>query len=139
MHYNSTKLKKNLCFKCFSSMSPKKNVASKKQKTTAANTSRTQMPFDCSRFVEAKQEEKFRELERRCIWAEKRFTINEEGDHKMLVHHLELWKWGTLINPHKNLNYDVIHKLYSSTLSSEGEPFSFTTMVRGRTIYFNRE
>lgn len=57
----------------------------------------------------------------------------------MLVCLLELRKWGTLINSHKNQNYDVIHEFDSNALPSEGDPFSFTTMVRGMNIHFNRE
>lgn len=120
-------------------MAPKKNMASKKQKKTTTNTSREQRPFESSRFIGDEQENIFRELACRHIWDEKRFIINDEGDHKMLVCLLELRKWGTLINSYKNQNYDVIHEFDSNALPSEGDPFSFTTMVRGINIHFNRE
>lgn len=84
----------------FSGMDPQKNFSSNKKITNATNTSRTQVGFDNSRFLGAEQEERFRELESRGIWAEKRFSINWEGDHRLIAQQLEMRKLGTLINPH---------------------------------------
>lgn len=51
---------------------------------------------------------------------------------------LALIKWGTLINPQKNLNHDIVQEFYANAFPSKGEAFSFTSMVRGRFITFNK-
>lgn len=66
------------------------------------------MPFDDSRFLGDEQEGGLRKLVTMRIWDEKRFSINSKEDHKLMAQQLELRKWGTLINPHNNLNHDVV-------------------------------
>lgn len=56
-----------------------------------------------------------------------------------MAKYLELRKWGTLINPYENLNHNVVQEFYANAFSSEGETLSFTSMVRGRVINFNRD
>lgn len=101
-------------------------MLSKKQIPNAKSTSITEIAFDDSRFLGVEQEGRFIELENRRIGAEKRFSINMEGDHGLMAQQLELRKWGTLINPQQNLNHDVVWEFYANVLSSEGETFSFT-------------
>lgn len=86
-----------------------------------------------------KQHERFRELENRNIWDEQSFAINPQGENKEISMHFENMHWGVVINPPKNLNYDMVHEFYANALSSEGDPFTFAIMIRGRTIHFNRE
>lgn len=76
----------------FSGMDPQKNLSLNKQITNTTNTSGTQVCFDNSRFLGSKQEERFREIEIRGIWAEKRFSINWEGDHGLIAQQLEMRK-----------------------------------------------
>lgn len=52
---------------------------------------------------------------------------------------MENEKWGVLIAPPKHLNCDMIYEFYMNSLPSEGNPFTFSTMIRGRTIHFNRD
>lgn len=49
-----------------------------------------------------------------------------------------LRKWGNLINPHRNLNHDIVQEFYANAFPYEEEVFSFTSIVRGRFITFNR-
>lgn len=46
---------------------------------------------------------------------------------------------GLLINPPKNLNYDMVREFYTNALPYEGDPLTFSTMIRGRTIHFSRD
>ncbi|KAI5398625.1 hypothetical protein KIW84_064117 [Lathyrus oleraceus] len=75
----------------------------------------------------------------RKIWDEKRFEINRQGDHRNIVIQMGNKNWCVLINPPKNLNHDMVREFYANALSSEGNPFTFTTMIRGRTIHFNMD
>lgn len=75
----------------------------------------------------------------RKIWAEKRFEINRQGDHRNIVIQMGNKNWCVLINPPKNLNHDMVREFYANALPSEGNPFTFTTMIKGRTIHFNMD
>ncbi|CAL5211657.1 unnamed protein product [Lathyrus oleraceus] len=119
-------------------MAPKKNVLSKKQRSNAVSSYRNPIPFDDSRFICVEQEGRYREIANRRIWVEKRVSLNSEGDYRLMDQQLALRKWGNLINPHKNLNHDIVQEFYANAFSYEEEVFSFTSMVRGRFITFNR-
>lgn len=119
-------------------MDLKKNVLSKKQRANATNTYKNQIPFDGSRFLEAEQEGRYGEIVNRRIWAEKRLSLNPEGDHMLMAQQLALRKCGVLINPYINSNHDIVHEFYANSLPYEDGAFSFTSMVRCRFITFNR-
>ncbi|MCI40008.1 hypothetical protein A2U01_0061240, partial [Trifolium medium] len=47
--------------------------------------------------------------------------------------------WGKLINPPELINYEVVREFYANAIPVGEDPISFTTMVRGREIRFDRE
>ncbi|MCI75211.1 hypothetical protein A2U01_0096479, partial [Trifolium medium] len=47
--------------------------------------------------------------------------------------------WGKLINPPELINYEVVREFYVNAIPVGEDPISFTTMVSGREIRFNRE
>lgn len=48
---------------------------------------------------------------------------------------------GVLIDPSKNLNYDMIKEYYANSIPSECEPFTFKIMMRERerVVSFSRD
>lgn len=44
-----------------------------------------------------------------------------------------------MVNPLTKLNYDIIWEIYTNDIPIEDQLYSFTTMVRGREIYFSRD
>lgn len=58
-------------------MVPKREVITKKQKTTKG-TSQGQLRFDENMFLDALQEARFRKLASPKIWVERRFEIHPE-------------------------------------------------------------
>ncbi|KAL5054810.1 hypothetical protein RYX36_035492 [Vicia faba] len=88
-------------------MAPKRDVASKKQKTSGDGTSRGQQPFDQKIFLGPEQEERYQELIGRSILYERIFDINPEGTYRSLP---EMWtnhKWDKLVKPHRKINIEV--------------------------------
>lgn len=43
------------------------------------------------------------------------------------------------MTPPTNLNYKIVWEFYANALIIEGVNYSFTTMVRGRQVYFSRD
>ncbi|MCH98537.1 hypothetical protein A2U01_0019542, partial [Trifolium medium] len=79
------------------------------------------------------QYDRFRELEKRKIWAEKKFDINEEGKYKSFVEAIKDRTRGKLINPVKTINYDVVREFYANVVPVGEEAFSYSTMPRSHT------
>lgn len=104
-----------------------------------ASSYRASRQFDSSIFLGTKQEDRFRAYAKWRFLTEKHFEINDQGDYRMIAMQLQLRKWGVLINPPKKLNYDGIREFYTNTIQPEGETFEFNTMVRERTIHFNKD
>ncbi|XP_058742285.1 uncharacterized protein LOC131614745 [Vicia villosa] len=119
-------------------MASKTSTASKKQKKTGS-TSRQPRPYDSSRFLDFNQEARFRELSKQKIWSERKFEINQEGKIKEVAQIIATRKWDTLVEPPSYLNYDVIREFYANDLPFDEEPFTFTTMVRGRNLKFDQD
>ena len=109
------------------------------KRPNVASTSREQVHFYDSRFLGAEKERRFRELASRRIWTEEGFSINLKGNSRLMAQQLELSKWVTLINPHKNWNHDVVQEFYANALPLQSESFSFKSMVRGKIINFNKD
>ncbi|MCI68315.1 hypothetical protein A2U01_0089575, partial [Trifolium medium] len=64
-------------------MGPKKSAGTTtKKRKTDASSSRAPQPFDAARFLGPDQYERYRNLEKRKIWAEKKFEINPEGIYR---------------------------------------------------------
>ncbi|CAI8588158.1 unnamed protein product [Vicia faba] len=137
--YNLTNVGGISCWlSCFVGIDPKMSTTSKKQKM-GGSTSHQPRKFDSNQFLGAEQQERFKEFEKRKIWSEKTFNINREGTFREVAHIIELKKWGELINPPRYINYDMVREFYANSLRSEGEPFTFTTMVRGMHLIFDRD
>ncbi|GAU40906.1 hypothetical protein TSUD_297110 [Trifolium subterraneum] len=94
----------------------KKNLSSKKPKTDAGSS---------------------REVE---FWAEKVFDILPTGmyrDFAEVIH--ERW-WNKLPNPPQTINDDLVREFYANAVpTNEDAPFSFTTMICGHPLRFDRE
>ncbi|MCI32151.1 hypothetical protein A2U01_0053363, partial [Trifolium medium] len=120
-------------------MAPKKAPAPKKQKT-AASSSRAAPPFDAERFLGPVQLERYQALQNRKLWPEKKFDIIPDGEYRSFVEAIDYHKWGKLLDPPHPINDDFVREFYTNaTQLDPTEPFSFTTMVRGRTIHFDRD
>ncbi|KAI5422670.1 hypothetical protein KIW84_045919 [Lathyrus oleraceus] len=81
-------------------------------------------------------DDRFKELEKRKIWSKNKFNINREGNYREVAHIFDSKKLGELIDPLSHINYDLVREFYANSLSSEDEPFTFTTFVRGRNLRF---
>ncbi|CAI8589655.1 unnamed protein product [Vicia faba] len=114
-------------------MAPKRNEASKKQKTSGAGTSREEQTFDQTRFIGPEQEERYTKLVGRSIWYERIFDINLEGTYKSLPGIWTSQKWDKLLNPHHKINTEVLQEFYANAFPSKGTA-SFSTKVGGRMI-----
>ncbi|KAL5099386.1 hypothetical protein RYX36_003713, partial [Vicia faba] len=68
----------------------------------------------------------------------KKFEIREHGDFRDITQIIKVREWGTLVDPPRHLDYDVIREFYVNALPSDEDPFTFIIMVRGRTIHLNR-
>ncbi|KAL5077209.1 hypothetical protein RYX36_016193, partial [Vicia faba] len=51
---------------------------------------------------------RFYSLAERKIWPEKIFTLNPQGDYWYFVDDMEKRKWGVLLTPPTELNFDII-------------------------------
>lgn len=119
-------------------MAPKRDVTTKKQKTSGAGTSRWQESFDQTKFLEQEQHDKYQELIGRSIWYERIFEINPEGSYRSLNALWSTRKWDKLLIPHLKINTEVLREFYANAFPSAGFAFSFSTKVGGRTIHFHR-
>ncbi|GAU51057.1 hypothetical protein TSUD_282530 [Trifolium subterraneum] len=119
-------------------MTPKKPAASagKKQKTVASSSQPT---FDPSRFRGPEQFERYQVLERKKIWNERKFDIFEHGSYERFVKIINDRRWGKIVEPPKKFNPTLVREFYANAYPSKDEPFSFTTMMRGKTIRFDRD
>jgi hypothetical protein len=103
------------------------------------------IPFDNTRFLSAAHQERFNELCTRTFWHDKQFQLSPTRDYKGLLDNFEKRKWGKLLDPHVQINADIVREFYANVLpmDEEGEPseghFTFTTRVRGRSLSFDRE
>ncbi|MCI24195.1 hypothetical protein A2U01_0045378, partial [Trifolium medium] len=119
-------------------MGPKKGTTSKKAKT-GAGTSRVTSPFDAERFSNLEQFERFQELQKRKIWPEKQFDLTPDGQFRQFLVAMDNRNWGKLLNPPSAINVDLVREFYANSMPIHDEPYSFTTMVRGRALGFDRD
>lgn len=117
---------------------PKISEASKKQKM-GGNTSSQPRPFNSSRFKGVEQAERFKEHEKRKIWVEKLFNINQQGTYRALVNIFETNKWDELISPPEHINFDLVREFYANAFPNDGEAFTWTIYVQGRGFRFDRD
>ncbi|MCI18183.1 hypothetical protein A2U01_0039336, partial [Trifolium medium] len=104
-------------------MGPKKSSSSvTKKRKTDASSSRAPQPFDDTRFLGPDQYERYRNLEKRKIWAEKHFEINPEGVYRRFVNIIDNRGWGKLINPPELINYEVVREFYANAIPVGEDP-----------------
>ncbi|PNX96308.1 hypothetical protein L195_g019512, partial [Trifolium pratense] len=111
---------------------------SKKQKTVASSSQPPQ-ELDMNRFRGQEQFERYKVLEGRKIWNERNFDLFEHGDYEKFVDIIKTRRWDKIAHPPSNFNPAIVREFYANAIPVNNEPFSYTTMVRGRTIRFDRD
>ncbi|KAL5055186.1 hypothetical protein RYX36_035868 [Vicia faba] len=64
--------------------------------------------FDNTHFIGPLQQARFYSLDEHQIWREKIFTLNTQGDYCYFVDDMGKIKWGVLLTPPTELNFDFI-------------------------------
>ncbi|KAL5073150.1 hypothetical protein RYX36_012134 [Vicia faba] len=77
------------------------------------------LEFDNTRFIGTCQQARFYSLAERQIWLENIFTLNPQGDYRYFVDDMERRKWGVLLTPMTELNFDIIQEFYANAISIE--------------------
>ncbi|MCH94046.1 hypothetical protein A2U01_0015001, partial [Trifolium medium] len=119
-------------------MAPKKSTASDKKRKTEASTSQSSV-FDTTKFIGPELAQRFKDLEKRTVWPEKIFDINDTGIFGRFVEIIESRHWGKLINPPKKINFELVKEFYANARPNGNERVSFVSMVRGREIRYDRD
>jgi hypothetical protein len=65
------------------------------------------------------------------------FNIDPEGSFKKFAEIVDNRGWDKLINPPKKFNPSLVREFYANAYPADDAPFTYTTMVRGRTIHFD--
>ncbi|KAK2442292.1 hypothetical protein QL285_013500 [Trifolium repens] len=112
-------------------------MAPKKQKKVVGSSQRSQQ-FDDTKFKGPVQFERYQVLEKRKIWSERQFNIDPEGKFEKFAEIVDKYGWDKLINPPNKYNPSIVREFYANAYPADDEPFTFTTMVRGRPIRFDR-
>ncbi|KAL5098199.1 hypothetical protein RYX36_002526 [Vicia faba] len=94
--------------------------------------------FDNTLFIGPLQQARFYSLAERQIWPEKIFTLNPQGDYQYFMDDMEKRKWGVLLTPPTQLNFDIIQEFYANTISIEDVRYSYCSFVRRRVVSFDR-
>jgi hypothetical protein len=130
-------------------MAPK-NQQGKKRKTTASSSGVVNRPAPLPRnpdrtiYTSNKTYARFLELKKEKTWHDKIFWINLEGEYADIAVVFTERKWEKLLNPYPKINLDLLCEFYANALPDcDAEEmqavFSYTTMVRGKTIRFDRQ
>ncbi|MCI29801.1 hypothetical protein A2U01_0051010, partial [Trifolium medium] len=78
--------------------------------------------------------------QKRKIWPEKQFNLTPDGQFRNFILAMDDRNWARLINPPPSFNVDLVREFYANAMPiDEDEPYSFTTMVRGRALGFDRD
>ncbi|KAL5076562.1 hypothetical protein RYX36_015546 [Vicia faba] len=94
--------------------------------------------FDNTRFMGPLQQAQFYSLVESQIWPEKILTLNPQGDYRYFMDNMEKRKWGVLLTPPTELNFDIIREFYANTILIEDVRYSYCSFVRGRAVSFDR-
>ncbi|KAL5069458.1 hypothetical protein RYX36_020345 [Vicia faba] len=94
--------------------------------------------FYNSRFIGPLQQARFYSLVECQIWPEKIFTLNPQGDYRYFLDNMEKRKWGVLLTPPTELNFDIIREFYANAMLIEYVRYSYFSFVRGRVVSFDR-
>ncbi|CAJ2666994.1 unnamed protein product [Trifolium pratense] len=116
-------------------MAPKKSSASGKMRKTDVSTSQSSA-YDATKFIGLEQAQRFTDLEKRTVWPERIFDIMESGIFVGIIDH---YKWDKLINPPKKINFELVKEFYANARPNDNGEVSFTSMVRGREIRYDRD
>ncbi|PNX63834.1 hypothetical protein L195_g053711, partial [Trifolium pratense] len=92
-----------------------------------------------NRFKGQEQFERYKVLEGRKIWSERNFDIFEHGDYERFERIVQLRGWDKIVHPPSTYNPGIVREFYANALPEGDGPFPYTTMVRGRTIRFDRD
>ncbi|KAL5072813.1 hypothetical protein RYX36_011797, partial [Vicia faba] len=66
----------------------------------------------------------FYSLVERQIWPKNIFTLNPQGDYRYFMDDMEKRKWGVLLTPPTELNFDIIREFYANATPIE-DPVHF--------------
>ncbi|KAL5064190.1 hypothetical protein RYX36_025927, partial [Vicia faba] len=94
--------------------------------------------FNNTHFIGPLQQTRFYSLVKRQIWPEKIFTLNPQGDYQYFMDNMEKRKWGVLLTPPTELNFDIIQYFYTNAMPIEYVWYSYCSFVWGRAVYFDR-
>ena len=97
--------------------------------------------YDPTRFKSAYHQDRYRDLLERNTCPEKVFNIKPDGPFKELLQLFLDQGWSRLLQPETSLNAEMVREFYANALpeNPHTDPFVFETLVRGRTIRFDRE
>jgi len=78
------------------------------------------------------------------IWHEKVFKTNSAGQYAHILEMITSRKWDKLITPETRINSDIVKEFYANAMPMCVKhdlvaQFTYTTMVRGTTIRFDRD
>ncbi|KAL5057602.1 hypothetical protein RYX36_029206 [Vicia faba] len=86
--------------------------------------------FDNTRFIKPLHQARF--------WSENIFTLNPQGAYRYFVEDMEKRKWGVLLTPPNELNFDIVQEFYANAMPIEDACYSYCSFVRGRVVSFDR-
>ncbi|GAU23987.1 hypothetical protein TSUD_327880 [Trifolium subterraneum] len=120
-------------------MAPKKAANKGKTKQTGGGSS-SRSNFDPVRFRGPLQYARFKNLQKKTIWAENVFKLTQTGDFARFTEIIEERNWEDLARPTNDINFDLVREFYANAMPLDDEdPVTFKTMVRGREIRFDRD
>ncbi|KAL5100519.1 hypothetical protein RYX36_004846 [Vicia faba] len=94
--------------------------------------------FENTPFIGPLQQARFYSSVEHQIWPEMIFTLNPQGDYRYFMDDTEKRKWGVLLNPPTELNFDIIREFYANAILIEDVCYSYCSFMRGRVISFDR-
>jgi hypothetical protein len=83
-------------------------------------------------------------LKKEKTWHDKIFRIDPEGEFGDIAAVFKDRKWEKLLNHHPKINLDLLCEFYANSFpdceaNQMHAAYSFTTIVRGTTIHFDRD
>jgi len=130
-------------------MAPKNQprVGNKRQKPSSSGTIDRPIPpprtFDRSRFSSGKHFQRFTQFGK-GTWHEKVFDIRPTGQYAYILEMITTRGWSKLLTPETRINPDIVKEFYANAMPlcethEMVTQFTYTTMVRGTTIRFDRD
>ncbi|KAL5095778.1 hypothetical protein RYX36_000105 [Vicia faba] len=94
--------------------------------------------FDNTRFTGPFHQARFYSLAEQQVWPEKIFTLNPQEDYRYFVDDIEKRKWGVLLTPLTEMNFDIVREFYANAIPIEDVCYSYYSVVWGRAVSFDR-